>query len=236
MRRSVVGVGLVVTVLVATTASTLLKPTPAPKMGNKAVTPQSVPDASEGNTVRAITEVGPKSTNTPIEKPTAADRSERSAVQAAVRFLELDEDLFPAASPAKARTLSDQITSKRSKQRLGDLSENHQEATLAKGDLEGLLLRIAPIETRVRNHGETSSTVDVFFLRLWSFPARGALDDYATAQIDLVWEQNMWRLDDSSVIDGPYPAGRFSARPNLASVASTFESVLTGFDDESMHQ
>ena len=232
MRRSTIAVSLVATVLIGTTAWTFLKPTPTRTQAESVATPQSSTTVSVGNDSNAAATPERIATAMPIEP----DHSKQSAVAAAVRFLELDERLFPAASPATARALSDRITSKRSTQRLGDLSEKHQEATLAKGDLEGLLLRIAPIETRVRNHSKTSSTVDVFFLRLWSFPNRGALDDYATAQIDLVWEQNMWRLDDSSVIDGPYPAGRFSARPNLASVASTFESILTGFDDESMNQ
>jgi hypothetical protein len=236
MRRSTIAVGVVTVVLIGTTVWTFLKPTPGPTGAKSVAALQPSTTVSVGTDSKATATA--TATPEPIAPaiPLNADRSKQSAVVAAVRFLELDEQLFPAASPATARALSDQITSKRSNQRLGDLSEKHQEATLAKGDLEGLLLRIAPIETRVRNHNKTSSTVDVFFLRLWSFPTRGALDDYATAQIDLVWEQNMWRLDDSSVIDGPYPAGRFSARPNLASVASTFESVLTGFDDESMHQ
>jgi hypothetical protein len=236
MRRSTIAAGLVATALIGTTAWTFLKSTPTRIQAESIAIPQpstTVPVGTDSKVTATAT-----ATPEPIAKtmPLNADQSKQSAVVAAMRFLELDEQLFPAASPPTARALSYQITSKRSKQRLGDRSEKHQQATLAKGDLEGLLLRIAPIETRVRNHNKTSSTVDVFFLRLWSFPNRGALDDYATAQIDLVWEQNMWRLDDSSVIDGPYPAGRFSARPNLASVASTFESVLTGFDDESMNQ
>jgi hypothetical protein len=232
MRRSTIAVGLVATALIGTTAWTFLKPTPTRNASRSVAILQSSTTVPVGIHSNLTAKPRVAATATPLN----TDQSKQSAVIAAVRFLESDEQLFPAASPATARALSDQITSKRSKQRLGDRSEEHQQATLAKGDLEGLLLRIAPIETRVRNHNKSSSTVDVFFLRLWSFPNRGALDDYGTAQIDLVWEQNMWRLDDSSVIDGPYPAGRFSARPNLGSVASTFESVLTGFDDESMHQ
>ena len=235
MRRSTIAVSLVATVLIGTTAWTFLEPTQA-RNGSRSIATSRSSTTEPVGTSKATAAATATPERIATAMPLNADQSKQSAVVAALGFLELDEQLFPAASPATARVLSDQITSKRSKQRLGDLSEKHQEATLAKGDLEGLLLRIAPIETRVRNHNKTSSTVDVFFLRLWSFPARGALDDYATAQIDLVWEQNMWRLDDSSVIDGPYPAGRFSARPNLASIASTFESVLTGFDDESMHQ
>ena len=161
-------------------------------------------------------------------------RTETSAVHAAIRFLELDEQLFPNATPERARALSESITSNASRRRLGDRAEKHQREILAKGDLEGLVLRLAPISTRARNHFTKSSTVDVFFLRLWSFPTKGALDDYATAQIDLVWENDTWRLADSSVIDGPYPVARFSSRPIIASTAKRFEDTLAGYDDTAL--
>ena len=73
-----------------------------------------------------------------------------------------------------------------------------------------------------------------FLLRLWSFPTKGALEDYATAEVKLVWENGEWRLADSSVIDGPYPVARFSARPTLASTATRFEETLAGFNDEDL--
>ena len=173
-------------------------------------------------------------TTTPKSASPDIDRSEASAVHAAIRFLELDEQLFPNATPEQARALSESITSNSARRRLGDRADNHQREILAKGDLEGLVLRLAPISIRSRNHTAKSSTVDVFFLRLWSFPTKGALDDYATAQIDLVWDNGEWRLADSSVIDGPYPVARFSARPTLASTAARFEMTLAGFIDEDL--
>ncbi len=164
----------------------------------------------------------------------AAEPSESNAVQAAVRFLETDENLFPRATPAEARSISDSIASSTARTRLGDRAEHHQKEALAKGDLEGLVLRIAPISARVRKYTKQSATVDIFFLKLWVFPTKGALDDYATAQLDLVWENNSWRLDDSSVIDGPYPIARFSTRPMVASSAARFESTLAGFEDKGL--
>lgn len=174
-------------------------------------------------------------TTTAKAKPADADvtrPSKESAVRAAIRFLETDENLFPRATPAEARSLSDSITSNAARTRFGDRAEQHQRVTLAKGDLEGLILRIAPIGARTRTYTNQRTTVDVYFLKLWSFPAKGALDDYATAQIELVWEDNGWRLDDSSVIDGPYPVARFSTRPIIASSAARFEGTLEGFDDK----
>ena len=165
---------------------------------------------------------------------TEGTRSKVGAVHAAVRYLELDEQLFPAVSPETARSMSDSITSAGARRRLGDRAETHQREILAKGDLQGLTLRLAPISTRVRNYSTSTATVDIFLLRLWSFPTKGALDDYATAEVLLVWENGEWRLADSSVIDGPYPVARFSARPTLASTAARFEQSLTGFIDEDL--
>ena len=161
-------------------------------------------------------------------------KSKVGAVHAAVRFLELDERLFPAVSPETARSLTNSITATGARKRLGDRAEAHQREILAKGDLQGLTLRLAPISTKVTTYNANTATVDIFVLRLWSFPTKGALDDYATAEVQLVWENNEWRLADSSVIDGPYPVARFSARPTLASTAARFERTLAGFDDEDL--
>lgn len=154
-----------------------------------------------------------------------------SATRSAVRFLDLDEELFPPVSAEKARARTESIASTGARLRLGQQAFDHQTQILAKGDLAGLGLRIAPIAARTRNCGPSACTVDVFFLRLWSFPGRGALDDYATATINLVWQDASWRLDSSSVIDGPYPAGRYSAHPATAANAKVFEADLAGFTD-----
>ena len=176
----------------------------------------------------------PTTTRTVAVTPGPDGRSKVGAVHAAVRFLELDEQLYPAITPETARTMSDSNTSTGARKRLGDRAETHQREILAKGDLQGLSLRLAPISTRVRNYNTSKATVDIFLLRLWSFPTKGALDDYATAEVRLVWENGEWRLEDSSVIDGPYPVARFSARPTLASTAALFEQSLAGFDDEDL--
>ncbi len=168
-----------------------------------------------------------------LPEPPSSDRplTSESPTHAALRFLDLDEELFPPVTPAKARALTESIASASERKRLGDLAEEHQRQTLAKGDLEGLTLRIAPIATRTRNCTPTVCTVDVYFLRLWSFPGKGALDDYATVEIHIVNEDDQWRLDSSSLIDGPYPAGRFSPRPNASFNAPSFEATLDGFTD-----
>ena len=148
-----------------------------------------------------------------------------------MRFLNLDEQLFPSTSPENARALTESIAASAERGRLGAQAADHQRQILAKGDLGGLKLRIAPIVSRTRDCSEVLCTVDVYFLRLWSFPGQGALDDYATAEIHVVLEDNEWRLQRSSVIDGPYPAGRYSSRPTSVIAAKSFESALVGFTD-----
>ena len=160
-----------------------------------------------------------------------SSRSAASATHAAVRFLDLDEELFPPVSAEKARALTESMASTASKSRLGQQAFDHQTQILAKGNPGGLILRIAPIAARTRNCRPVACTVDVFFLRLWSFPAQGALDDYATATINLVWQDGSWRLDSSTLIDGPYPAGRYSAHPGAAANSKVFEADLAGFND-----
>ena len=230
MRRPLlIGVGLV-TVITATAGWQLThRSTPPTQEAEAAVT--EGPDGSSTQPAEPITTTmanGPQ----PVEKDGAIRPTRANAARTAVRFLETDENLFPRATPGEARSISDSITSQAARARLGDRSEQHQRDVLAKGDLEGLVLRIAPISSRVRTYTGQRATVDVYFLRLWSFPAKGALDDYATVQLDLVWENDEWRLDDSAVIDGPYPVGRFSTRPIVASSAARFEATLADFDDK----
>jgi hypothetical protein len=235
MKRTLIVGGVLVTVIAVSSVWRLTTGND-PQPTNTAAT--STIKANNSPTVEAQGKRASEASNLP--EPTAveppADQSPDTAIAAAVRFLELDEALFPGASPAHARKLSNSITSASARDRLGRRAEQHQEEILAKGDLEGLVLRLAPISARVRNHTTTSTTVDIYFLRLWSFPKTGALDDYATAQLDLVWEANQWRLTDSSVIDGPYPVARFSARAVMTSTAKRFEDALAGYSDKGLHR
>ena len=225
MRRTTVGAIALVAVVAITGAWQVLYRGSEPQLAEPATSAPKPTDPAVS---------APTTIRTAAVTPEADGRSKAGAIHAAIRMLELDERLFPAVSPQSARTMANSITSTGARKRLGDRAEKHQREILAKGDLEGLTLRLAPISTRVRTYSDTSATVDIFLLRLWSFPTKGALDDYATAEVRLVWENDEWRLADSSVIDGPYPVARFSARPTLASTAARFEQTLAGFDDQDL--
>jgi hypothetical protein len=231
MRRTFL-VGVSLTAVIATTVAWQL--THQPSQPSQPPTEVTAVDDPAGSFTPPSEPITPTTVITANVVADVGGPSEANAIQTAVRFLETDENLFPRATPAEARSLSDSIASSAAKQRLGERAEKHQRETLAKGDLEGLTLRVAPITARVRKYTNQRTTVDVYVLRLWSFPSKGALDDYATVQLDLVWENNAWRLDDSTVIDGPYPVARFSSRPIIASSAARFEPNLARFDDKDL--
>lgn len=220
MRRTTVVIAAALVTITGTAAIRLLR-TPSDTSPQPPVTTQPVPA------------IGPTPREGPTTTTTIQTRQpeEESPTHAALRFLNLDEQLFPATSPENARALTESIAASTERERLGTQAADHQRQVLAKGDLAGLRLRIAPIVARTRDCTATACTVDVYFLRLWSFPGQGALDDYATAEIHVIVEGNEWRLQRSSVIDGPYPAGRYSSRPTSAIAAKSFESALVGFSD-----
>jgi hypothetical protein len=236
MRRTTIVITLATAALVATTAIRIFT---GNGTGNGTGTKRSTPPVSnpaphtESKAAVASKVVGVRvdANADPIPSTSIAPSLVESPVDAALRFLDLDEELFPHVTPEKARALTESIASDASRDRLGQQAFDHQTQIIAKGDLGGLTLRIAPIV--FRTHGCTAlvCTVDVFFLRLWSFPDNGALDDYATVEIHIVYEHDQWRLATSTLVDGPYPAGRFSARPTASLNAKAFETILSGYSD-----
>jgi hypothetical protein len=232
MRRTTIVITLATVALVATTAIRIFT-----SGGNG--TKHSMPPASnpaphtdsKTTVVSKVIGVRVGANADPIPSTSIAPSRLESPVDAALRFLDLDEELFPPVTPEKARALTESIAFDASRARLGQQAFDHQTQIIAKGDLGGLTLRIAPIVFRTRDCTAAVCTVDVFFLRLWSFPDKGALDDYATVEIHVVYEHDKWWLDSSTLVDGPYPAGRFSARPTASLNAKAFETILNGYSD-----
>jgi hypothetical protein len=228
MRRTTIAIGAVAVVLVVTTAYRLLTndPTPSAAIANPTVATKAQPEVVIVSSSLPVLLVAPTSTS---PGTTSQSQVPETPTSAALRFLDLDEELFPPGTPEKARALTEGIASSKTKLKLATLAEEHQRQVIAKGDLAGLTLRIAPVVSRTRSCNAETCIVDVYFLRLWSFPGQGALDDYAT--VEIVNENNEWKLESSSLIDGPYPSGRYSARPNLGMNGKAFESTLSGYTD-----
>jgi hypothetical protein len=105
MRRTAIIGGVLVALIAATTlwrfATRTDRPTTSPP--STAADSQSVgsstPRSATATTTTILKSVSPE-----------GDRSEASAVRAAIRFLKVDEQLFPSATPERARSLSDSIT------------------------------------------------------------------------------------------------------------------------------
>ncbi len=235
MRKTTIAIGAGAAVLVVTTVYRLLSndPPPSAAIANPAVATKAQPEVVIGSSSLPVRVVAPTSTSPGTTSQSLVTETPTSA---ALRFLDLDEELFPPVTPEKARALTEGVASTKSKAKLAALAEEHQRQVIAKGDLAGLTLRIAPIVTRTRSCNTETCIVDVYFLRLWSFPGQGALDDYATVEIHLVYENNEWKLESSSLIDGPYPSGRYSARPNLGMNGKAFESTLAGYTDAEINR
>ena len=231
MRRTTLAAIATATTLTIATSITLARRGDSTPSTTTLPTPTA--DSTIGLAIATTADTAPRSftTGTITSTPPATPVTEESPTHAALRFLDLDEELFPPIPPAKARALTESIASPNARARLGQQAFDHQTQILAKGDLAGLKLRLAPILTRTRDCTATACTVDVFFLRLWSFPGQGALDDYATAEIHLTQDNGRWKLEESAVADGPYPAGRFTARPTAGLNAKSFETILAGYTD-----
>jgi hypothetical protein len=230
MRKTTIAIGAAAAALIVTTTYRLLTndPTPSAAIANPTVATKAQPEVVIVSSSLPVLVVAPTSTS---PGTTSQSQVPETPTSAALRFLDLDEELFPPVTPEKARALTEGIASTKTKAKLAALAEDHQRQAVAKGDLAGLTLRIAPIVSRTRSCNAEMCIVDVYFLRLWSFPGQGALDDYATVEIHVVTENNEWKLESSSLIDGPYPLGRYSARPNLGMNGKAFESTLAGFTD-----
>lgn len=230
MRRTTIAIAITAAVLAITTGYRILSndPVPSPVVIEPA---PSTEQQAEPATVQPEPSTLGVAPNTTSPGTTEQPKTPETPTQAALRFLDLDEELFPPVTAEKARALTESVASGKSKAKLAALAEEHQRQVIAKGDLAGLTLRIAPIVTRTRSCNTETCIIDVYFLRLWSFPGQGALDDYATVEIHVVNENNEWKLESSSLIDGPYPSGHYSARPNLGMNGKAFESTLAGFND-----
>lgn len=230
MRKTTIAIGAAAAVVVVTTVYRLLTndPPPSAAIANPAVATKAQPEVVTVSSSLPVLIVAPTSTS---PGTTSQSQVPETPTSAALRFLDLDEELFPPVTTEKARALTEGIASAKTKAKLVALAEEHQRQVLAKGDLAGLTLRIAPIVSRTVSCKAESCIVDVYFLRLWSFPGQGALDDYATVEIHIVNENNEWKLESSSLIDGPYPSSRYSARPNLGMNGKAFESTLAGYTD-----
>ena len=109
----------------------------------------------------ATTALVSSSTFPPTSTPKRAVTVE-SPTNAALRFLDLDENLFPPVTPEKARALTDSIAFIETRDRLAAQAEDHQRQIIVKGDLADLTLRIAPRKGVITSGERYNKIVDIW--------------------------------------------------------------------------
>ncbi len=194
-------------------------PTPEPE--------SSVPPTSDGESVA----INAEADAAPDDSLDAADRpmpmtEPRSPQLAAVRFLELTEDvvlLSPDDGAEMQRSIATSDASERLATEVSDL------LTQLQTDVpEGVAVHLAPLSL---SSVETSTGWDVliWYVEVIVYGDQLAVEQWRTATYSLVSEDGEWRMDDLESVDGPIPTRPASA---VGWSASALTSALAGFSDE----
>ena len=94
----------------------------------------------------------------------------------------------------------------------------------------GIILRLAPIATRVDPDGD-GWRVSVWFVQAITIGTEGVVDDWRTTTYRMVWEADTWKIDEFRSERGPTP-GRGTTP--ASETPAGFEALLVGFDDEGL--
>lgn len=186
--------------------------------------PVSVPDAPSA-ALETSRSVGEPSGQGGPAVTLAAEEMERPEV-AAVRFLELTEDVVRMAPEEGARAQRS-IASSASADRLSQ--EVFETLTgLANGVPGGVEAQIAPLGVR---SVETSAgwDVSIWYVEVVVYGNELAVEQWRTATYSLVDEDGEWRMDALVSTDGPVPTRPAAA---VAWATPTFIAGIAGFDDE----
>ena len=161
----------------------------------------------------------------------ATDRPQRPDEQhspevAAVRFLELTEDvvqLSPEAGAEMQRSIASENASDRLATDVSDL------LTQLQADVpDGVALHLAPLSL---NSVETSTgwDVSIWYVEVIVYGDQLAVEQWRTATYSLVDEHGEWRMDDLESSDGPVPTRPASV---IGWSATSLTSAVAGFEDE----
>ncbi len=187
----------------------------------------SVPQTSDGESVAVEAEAS----SAPDDSPDAADRPTtvtalRSPELAAVRFLELTEDVV-LLSPDDGAEMQRSIATSDASGRLA--TEVSNLLTQLQTDVpDGVAVHLAPLSL---SSVETSTgwDVSIWYVEVIVYGDQLAVEQWRTATYSLVAEDGEWRMDDLESVDGPIPTRPASA---VGWSATALTSALAGFDDE----
>lgn len=152
--------------------------------------------------------------------------TETGARRAAVRFLELTEQVV-AMTPGEGADAQRAISTGRSAERLATDVQSKLAAIHAQVP-EGVTVHVAPVAVRSTRPGDGWS-VAVWYVEVAVYGRELAVEQWTTATYSMVWEADGWRMDDLVSTPGPYPT-----RPATATATPVGQllAALNGFTDE----
>ncbi len=193
--------------------------------------PAAQPQALESQIPRHEGSTEDGAADPPPQTPAAANSAEGSdeldsPEVAAVRFLELTEDvvqLSPEAGAEMQRSIASENASDRLATDVSDLLTQ-----LQKDVPEGVAVHLAPLSL---SSVETSTgwDVSIWYVEVIVYGDQLAVEQWRTATYSLVDENGEWRMANLKSSDGPVPTRPASV---VGWSATSLTSAIAGFDDE----
>ena len=138
----------------------------------------------------------------PVEPDSPGSEFRESPGAAAVRFLELTEDVV-SMSPAEAADVQRSISTAASAEALA--AEVFETLTAIRTDVpEGVAVSIAPFGVETVERGE-GWDVSIWYVEVVVYGDQLAVEQWRTSTYGVVWERGEWRMDSLSSSPGPTP-------------------------------
>jgi hypothetical protein len=151
-------------------------------------------------------------------------RTEQGARAAAVRFLELTENVVEL-TPAEGAAVQRSIATDRAADGLAaELLD--QLTAIATQVPDGVVVEVAPIGVRSVDRGD-GWDVSVWYVEVIVYGQELAVEQWRTATYSLMWEHDEWRMDALDSTVGPAPT-----RPASVLAATTVEIAAAVADFE----
>jgi len=157
--------------------------------------------------------------------PSEVADEQHSPEPAAIRFLEMTEDVVQL-SPEAGAEMQRSIASKDASERL--VTEVSDLLTQLQTDVpEGVAVHLAPLSLK---SVETSTgwDVSIWYVEVIVYGDQLAVEQWRTATYSLVDEEGTWRMDDLKSSDGPVPTRPTSV---VGWSAISPAAAVEGFDD-----
>ncbi len=192
-----------------------------------AVQPQALESQTESSETVLDDGVADSLTSTPAGADLAEPPGELDSPEvAAVRFLELTEDVVQLAPDAGAE-LQRSIASEDASGRLSN--EVFERLSQLQTDVpEGVAVHLAPLSLS-SVETPTGWDVSIWYVEVIVYGDQLAVEQWRTAKYSLVDENGEWRMANLESSDGPVPTRPASV---VGWSATSLTSAIAGFDDE----